>query len=87
MENLTSNQKPKFKHDCDYCKFLGNFNGADLYFCDKIKQIPTVLARFSNEPSDYKSGLIFAKMSIKKGLFDDHLAQAYMRAKSINLLF
>lgn len=24
---------PKYKHDCKYCRFLGNYNDQDLYLC------------------------------------------------------
>jgi hypothetical protein len=49
--------KPKFKHDCERCTFLGNFKGFDLYFCPQTPNLPTVLARFSNEGADYVSGI------------------------------
>ena len=50
----------KYKHDCTECIPLGEFNDTDLYFCDKGFE-PTVISRRSNEPSDYCSGMYFAK--------------------------
>lgn len=53
--------KPKFKHDCKHCTFLGGHEEkdeyADLYFCDQLHKLPTVIARFSSEGADYTSGL------------------------------
>lgn len=54
-------QEPRFTHDCDGCKFLGNYNGQDLYFCGNGRPFPTVIARFGNEGSQYQSGLEIAK--------------------------
>jgi len=57
--------KPKFKHDCDRCVFLGGFTRSassikgnpqrvDLYYCpDAVGG--TVLSRESDEPSNYTS--------------------------------
>jgi len=74
--------KPLFEHDCDRCIFLGSHTieetQADLYWHDKD---PTVIARYSSEPSDYSSGICFA--------FGEHspfLKEAYIRAKEKNLV-
>ena len=46
--------KPKYKHDCPICQFLGTIKSnsndcdTDLYYCDQAA-IPTVLARYSSE--------------------------------------
>ena len=45
---------PRFKHDCDQCVCLGRHGDADLYYCPKG---PTVIARYSDEGSDYVSGM------------------------------
>lgn len=52
--------KPRFKHDCDRCIFLGQLKErgeqdptADIYFCPS--RFPTVLARYSCKDSDYSS--------------------------------
>lgn len=42
--------KPKFAHDCETCKFLGHFYDHDVYTCDH-----SVVARYSDEPSEYSS--------------------------------
>lgn len=54
--------KPQWKHDCTNCRFLGLTIGgghlADLYVCegsDPGDRDPTILARFSDEGSDYLS--------------------------------
>ena len=49
--------KPRYKHDCDSCKYLGRHEEYDLYFCNKIANIPTVIARFNNRNYDYMSGM------------------------------
>ena len=48
----------RFQHDCDDCKPLGEFGEADLYFCKMA--LPTVIARYSDDDSDYVSGLVLA---------------------------
>jgi len=77
--NTNKKEKPMFKHNCEYCEFLGNykiyktynpygnsealkdksndFYKYDLYYCVKGNgNLPTVVARFGNEPQDYISG-------------------------------
>lgn len=49
---------PRYKHDCPQCKFLGHFNQFDLYFCEQLCG-PTVIARKSDDPPDYTSGISF----------------------------
>jgi acetylglutamate synthase len=53
-------EQPIHKHDCECCKFLGTDSlyeaPVDIYFCDMIEELPpSILVRFSNEPSDYSS--------------------------------
>lgn len=55
---------PQFQHDCTNCTFLGRFvnehgRHCDLYHCDQDKMGPTVLARWSDLPSNYSSGIAF----------------------------
>jgi hypothetical protein len=73
---------PRFKHDCDVCIFLGceTVGGTwhDLYF-HPDDRVPTVLARESDEPGDYRSGLDFVDC-------DGALALAYVRAQRRGLL-
>lgn len=55
--------KSTYKHDCKRCTFLGTheeiagYLHADLYFCNQLHKLPTVIARYSDEGSDYTSGL------------------------------
>ena len=54
--------KPLFKHDCESCKFLGTYQGIDLYYHPGSHGIDeTVVARYSDWPSDYRSGLSFSR--------------------------
>ena len=73
-------ETPKFKHDCDECVFLGRYqvlaSSCDLYFCQKAG-FPTVIGRFSDEGSDYTSGL---------GLLCGELVEAKRRAIAAGLL-
>lgn len=50
-------KNPRYMHDCDQCLFLGTYDFYDLYYCDKE---PTIICRFTNDPCDYSSGLVFA---------------------------
>ena len=59
---------PRYDHDCDSCVFLGSHRLHDLYFCPQ-HGIPTIIARFSDEPSDYYSGMSFGKNKIIEPLF------------------
>lgn len=58
----------RYKHDCDDCKYLGTVEGPhprlalpnpvkvayDLHFCQRCDG-GSVIARYSNEPSNYVS--------------------------------
>ena len=44
--------KPKYKHDCPRCRFLGVHETQDLYVCDE-GPARTVKVRFSGGPRDY----------------------------------
>jgi hypothetical protein len=70
--------KPKFRHDCQTCRFLGHEIGCDMYFC-KQHGMPTVVVRFSDEGPDYTSGLELAK-------FDARLAKAKSMAIAAGLV-
>lgn len=65
-----------FIHDCDKCVFLAVFETADLYFCPTDR--PTVIARFGDDGSDYKSGIVFADT-------DKHLGEALRLARQRKL--
>lgn len=78
-------ERPRFRHDCERCTFLGRFvsedlpAGCDLYFCLQVADFPTVLARTSDNPLSYISGL---------GLADTipELGEAKRRAQERGLL-
>lgn len=58
-----SASEPRFAHDCESCVFLGGCVAggrlADLYV-HPGGVMPTVIARYSSEGSDYASGLTFS---------------------------
>jgi hypothetical protein len=45
---------PRYKHDCDACRFIGQHNEFDVYHCAQCDG-GTIVARFSDEPSGYAS--------------------------------
>jgi len=49
----------RYKHDCDTCIPLGQFQENDIYFCGSLnnKANDTVVSRYGNKPEDYISGL------------------------------
>jgi hypothetical protein len=49
----------RFKHDCDRCVPLGQYNGHDLYWCQQGNWGPTVIARFGDDGPEYTSGMAF----------------------------
>lgn len=62
MTTSAAGTTPRFTHDCDCCHFLGTLQAStgpcDLYA--HVNGVPTVIARYSDEPSDYASGLCFS---------------------------
>jgi len=60
MKNLPVGY-PIYKHDCNICTFIGNSfsestqSVSDLYYCPQ-NGLPTIIIRYSDEPSDYNSG-------------------------------
>ena len=67
---------PKFAHDCGQCTFLGNITlddeTFDLYHCGQIGgKHATIIVRFSNEGSEYASGLVTATKAYFGTLPDD----------------
>lgn len=74
-------EQPLYDHDCTSCVFLGTYNGyADLYWCMQgTKNRPTLIARFSDDPPDYLSGIPFRKVY-------PELAKAYVLAQARGLL-
>lgn len=56
-----------YQHDCDECTYLGDVYVSgehfDLYFCNQGGlHLPTVIARYGNEGSQYLSGLAHADL-------------------------
>jgi len=79
--HFEGNQFSTFLGDCDY-----DGQVYDLYFDPQIPGIPTVIARFSNEPADYASGLGFALKADVNGEVDHPLYIAMNRAIEDGLL-
>lgn len=78
--------KPKFIHDSTCDTFLGTIcvdnKWADVYYCPSE---PTIIARFSNEGSDYASGISFGQVGLAEAingrkLHSGHLLAAYALA-------
>jgi hypothetical protein len=69
--------KPLYKHVCETCLFLGTFNKKDLYVCShREKLIDTLIARHSDEDSNYSSGLEFALCYDTFGVLNSDACQA-----------
>ena len=79
MSHQTTDER-LFQHDSTCCTFLGSYDGHDLYWCAQGGAFPTVMARYGNEGSEYKSGMIFAD----RGL-NPHLVEAKRRAQERGL--
>ena len=63
-----------YKHDCDKCKFVGEFAvklGSKLQVMDGYVCGDSVLLRYGNEPHEYMSSpvevILYAAVSEKKG--------------------
>ena len=57
MNEKTAIPDPIYKHDCDFCIYLGIYQldvGYDLYLCEAGK---TLVARWGSEGYQYDSGL------------------------------
>ena len=57
MKEKTAIPDPIYKHDCDFCVFLGSYQLVvvyDLYVCKAGK---TLVARWGSEGNQYDSGL------------------------------
>lgn len=52
---ITDFSKPKFKHDCDRCKFLFGESDGDVYFCEQ-SGMPTLIKRYGDKGPEYYSG-------------------------------
>lgn len=48
--------QPRFKHNCDGCRFLGNVNNLDCYVCMEGQPLSeTFIARWGDEGPEYGS--------------------------------
>jgi hypothetical protein len=83
--------KPLYIHDCPTCKWLGRYHyeglhkrdvsdGADLYYHDGPSEV-TVIARWSDEPADYGSGLDLAFLDEP-----NEYSEAWKRANHLGLV-
>jgi hypothetical protein len=77
-------RKPVFKHDCTGCQYLGTITldgkTFDMYYCAGE---PTIIARFSNEDSEYASGLPVAKRVYTNQIDLDRELPPYLEAMGI----
>ena len=49
---------PRYAHDCEACRYLGQFENYDLYYHPGANE--TIVARFGSEGPDYLSGIGFS---------------------------
>jgi len=82
---LSGYTKPRFEHDCPNCNYLGRHKGKDIYHCAQGGN-PTIIVRYSGEPSGYSSGMVFAQQAVEDCDFNNSFAQGYMRAKVLGLI-
>jgi hypothetical protein len=81
-----------FKHDCDHCNFLGSHEDSkgkcDLYYHPPNNGVhgETLVIRYSSEPSDYSSGIIFAYIADMKREYDSHYYIAIKKAIEMKYL-
>lgn len=71
-------EKPKYKHDCNNCEFLGSFEESDLYICSD-SNYASLISRESSNPSDYRSGVWIKNKYF--GSSHNSLMEALNRAK------
>ena len=45
---------PRYTHDCDQCRFLGQIDQYDLYFCERADE-GSAIARYGNDGPEYAS--------------------------------
>ena len=62
---------PKYKHDCESCRFLGTFFEFDVYLCHQ-----SIIARYGDDGPEYASSMIsilldqFTNPNYRMGLSD-----------------
>ena len=50
--------RPRFRHDCDKCVWIGQYENFDCWYCPPVKTNPfggDIILRTSSEPSEYHS--------------------------------
>lgn len=79
---------PRYEHDCERCIYLGTHREFDLYICPLGRQ--TVIARSSDKPGDYQSGMVFAEQALsyplskalafskQRGLYRSHVEDSLL---------
>ena len=46
----------RYLHDCAQCNYIGQIGRADVYWCPQaLLRLPTMVLRYSEYPSDYRS--------------------------------
>lgn len=48
-------EKPRYRHDCKECQFVGHINHYDGYVCERRGNSSTVVLRFGSEGLCYMS--------------------------------
>ena len=61
----------KFKHDCDNCKFIGNFLGYDVYTCGEGENT-SIVSRCVDTPGNYESQRL---SHFHKQITDNHIME------------
>ena len=95
LQSVVLQSKPKFQHDCDTCRYLGQSEGEDLYACPASFNVlgPTLIVRRSDEGPDYRSVpmAIFEKNLVRRTegpeefQVDSRMVLAYALAKATGL--
>ena len=79
-----------YQHDCGKCIYLGSIDGVDLYFHPASDCTQTVVARYSDNPCDYSSGLGFSRPYVDIAGNSHYgipeLVEARLRAERLGLL-
>jgi len=76
---------PRFTHDCERCRFLGDYEEYDLYVCARDGKIDTVIARYGSDGPEYMSGVIFAVLDPIKDR-SPPLVESLKRATALGLV-
>ena len=71
----------QFKHDCENCKYLGNYQDHDIYrSCDKSMSDDSVVLRYGSDGPEYETYHPLVNYNATdQELFDE--AKAYLDTK------